>query len=448
MKKILGLSLIFMLVNTPIAIADDTEIFTGIGSVKDSNVLFILDTSGSMGDPETLTRPPYDPSTVYDNSTYSFDSNLYYLYKSFNSLDDVASNIIKNDVAASQIICNSALSAAQTTGIYSGQTKIKGNTTNNKWWGPEYYWFINWVDKNEHNNKTINSTDSSLEIDCGYTSRSSWGLSYRGYFDRLYSGNYLNYLAVEGESDTTTRMAIMKRAAIDALGSLDENINVGIMRFDTDSEGGRVIAEMQPAREHIQTLSNAINSLTANGGTPLSETMYEAGLYMTSSPAHYSARTGTGNNKSIQAAFAKNSNTQFEMPDLSNSCGVVNKIVLFTDGEPSNDNSANDQIAAQLSGLSLVHDKVAINNPCNADESGVIAEYDGKKYGHCMEEAAFALYKKYGIITDTIGGFSGAQAETTKTKLENTAFAGGGVLHLQVATTQSETPFKTPPAQH
>jgi type IV pilus assembly protein PilY1 len=429
MKKILGLSLIFMLVNTPIAIADDTEIFTGIGSVKDSNVLFILDTSGSMNDPETLTRPPYDSSTVYDNSKYSFNSNLYYLYKSFNSLDAVASNIRQNDVAESQIICSSALSAAQTTGIYSGRTIIRGNTTNNKWWGPTYDWILTWIDQNEHNNKTINSTDTSLKVDCGETS--GWGgflnaVYYEGYFARLYSGNYLNYLAVEGESDTTTRMAIMKRAAIDALGSLDENINVGIMRFDTDSEGGRVIAEMQPAREHIQTLSNAINSLTANGGTPLSETMYEAGLYMTSSPAHYSARTGTGNNKSIQAAFAKNSNTQFEMPDLSNSCGVVNKIVLFTDGEPSNDNSANDQIAAQLSGLSLVHDKVAINNPCNADESGVIAEYDGKKYGHCMEEAAFALYKKYGIITDTIGGFSGAQAETTKTKLENTAFAGGG----------------------
>jgi type IV pilus assembly protein PilY1 len=423
MKNLLGLSLIFMLVNTPIASADDTEIFTGTGSVKDSNVLFILDTSTSMNSSETLTRPPYEPSKTYDNSKYSFNSNLYYLYKSFNSLDDAASNIRQNDVAASQIICSSALSAAQTTGIYSGQTKIRGNTTNNKWWGPRY--FVGF-DGNEQNDKTINSTDTSLKVDCGETSGYAFPFPYKGYFTRLYSGNYLNYLAVEGESDITTRMAIMKRAAIDALGSLAENINVGIMRFNTNSEGGRVIAEMQPARDNIQTLTNAINSLTPNGNTPLSEAMYEAGLYMTSSTAHYSARTGTGNNKSIQAAFAEGSNTDFQMPDLSNSCGVVNKIVLFTDGEPTSDDSVNDKIAEQLTDLDLFHKDVTINNPCDADGSGVLWSQDQIKYGDCMEEAAFALYKKYGIITDTIGGFSGAQAETTKTKLENTARAGGG----------------------
>lgn len=431
MKKLFALSLIFMLANTPIAIADDIEIFTGTGSVKDSNVLFILDTSGSMNDPETLTRPPYDSSTVYDNSKYQFNSNLYYLYKPFNSLDAVASNIRQNDVAESQIICTSALSAAKNTGTYTGRTRIKGNTTNNKWWGPRYFLGI---DQNEHNDKTINSTDTSLTVDCGETS--GWAgwlppLPYTGYFARLYSGNYLNYLAVEGESDvTTTRMAIMKRAAKDAIGSLSENVNIGLMRFNTDSDGGRVIAAMQPARDNLQTLSNAIDSLTPNGGTPLSETMYEAGLYMTSQTAKYSARTGSGNNKSIPEAFAAGSNTQFKIPDLSNSCGIVNKIVLFTDGAPSEDNSANEDIENQLSGLNLAHKTVAINNPCATDDSGLPAyKTDGSFagiHGHCMEEAAFALYEKYGIITDTIGGFSGTQAVETKEKLENTAKAGGG----------------------
>ena len=426
MKTLLGLSLIFMLVNTPITSADDTEIFTGTGSVKDSNVLFILDTSGSMNDPETLTRPPYDPSKTYDNSTYSFDSNLYYLYKSFNSLDDVASNIRQNDIDASQIICSSALSAAQTTGIYSGSTVIRGSTTNNSWWGPRYGWFTG--DNNQHNDKVINSNDTSLKVKCDSLS----GFGYTRHFLRMYSGNYLNYLSVEGESatTTTTRMAIMKRAAIDALGSLADNINVGIMRFNTDSDGGRVIAEMQPARENIQTLSSSINLLTPSGGTPLLDTMYEAGRYMTSSTAKYSARTATGTNKSIPEAFASGSSTQFQMPDLSNSCGVVNKIVLFTDGAPSDDNSANEDIANQLTDLNLFHKDVTINDPCATDDSGLPAYYTNGDYygdfGHCMEEAAFALYKKYGIITDTIGGFSGTQAETTKTKLENTAKAGGG----------------------
>ena len=42
-----------------------------------------------------------------------------------------------------------------------------------------------------------------------------------------------------------------------------------------------------------------------------------------------------------------------------------------------------------------------------------------------MEEIAYALYKKHGIVTDTIGGFAGPSSETQQ-KLKNTADAGGG----------------------
>ena len=406
--------------------ADDTEIFTGTGSVKDSNVLFIMDSSGSMNFEETISRPPYDSTFKYDDSKYGFDPDLYYIYKPINSLDGAASSIIKNDLSASQITCSAALSAASSTGVYSGDTLIRGNTTGNDWWGPYYGWFSG--DNNQHNDKVIDSTDTSLQVGCGRIDK----FGYSRYFPRLFSGNYLNYLAVEGEEESTTmtRMEILRKAAKDAIGSLPDKVNIGLMRFNSDGEGGRVISAMKPARENQASTYQALDQISPNGGTPLSETMYEAGRYMTSSNAKYSARTGTGNNKSVAEAFASGSSTQFELPDTSGYCGVVNKIVLFTDGSPSEDNSANVEIESELNGLDLNHKSVAINNPCSSDDSGLQAYYtnggDAGIHGHCMEEIAYALYKKHGIVTDTIGGFAGTQASETQQKLQNTASAGGG----------------------
>ena len=51
--------------------------------------------------------------------------------------------------------------------------------------------------------------------------------------------------------------------------------------------------------------------------------------------------------KSVPDAFAAGSSTQYELPNSSGYCGVVNKIVLFTDGSPSDDNSANVEIESE-----------------------------------------------------------------------------------------------------
>ena len=149
-----------------------------------------MDSSGSMNFNETISRPPSDSTFVYDNSKYGFNPNLYYIYKPFSSLDGAAANLIKNDLSASQITCSAALTAASSTGTYSGDTLIRGNTTGNDWWGPRYGWFTG--DNNEHNDKVIDSTDTSLQVGCGRIDK----FGYSRYFPRLFSG-YLNYLAVE-----------------------------------------------------------------------------------------------------------------------------------------------------------------------------------------------------------------------------------------------------------
>ena len=52
------------------ALADDSEIFTGLAntvSAQRPNILFVIDTSGSM-DTDVVTQVPYDPATTYGGS--------------------------------------------------------------------------------------------------------------------------------------------------------------------------------------------------------------------------------------------------------------------------------------------------------------------------------------------------------------------------------------------
>src|SRR5205814_6051834 len=54
-----------VIVSSPSALADDSEIFTGgSSSGTQPNILFILDTSGSMASTVT-TQTPFNPATTY-----------------------------------------------------------------------------------------------------------------------------------------------------------------------------------------------------------------------------------------------------------------------------------------------------------------------------------------------------------------------------------------------
>jgi hypothetical protein len=70
--------LLALLITLP-AFADDTEIFrsTAASAGAQPNVLFIMDTSGSMDSLVTSPRPPYDPTQTYTGSCDS--ANIYYI---------------------------------------------------------------------------------------------------------------------------------------------------------------------------------------------------------------------------------------------------------------------------------------------------------------------------------------------------------------------------------
>lgn len=77
-----------------------------------------------------------------------------------------------------------------------------------------------------------------------------------------------------------TRLAVVRQAAIDVINSTS-NINIALMRFN-NNQGGRLSTPMMSidADGTRSVVSSVLNSYTANGYTPLTEAVYEAGAFL------------------------------------------------------------------------------------------------------------------------------------------------------------------------
>src|SRR5262245_61329921 len=109
------------------ALADDTEIFVGQQSGARPNILFILDTSGSM-DSQVSTQPPYDPATTYNGSCST--SRVYWIKNSGNAPDCSSTNQWFN---AGELACDAATQGINSAGRYLAQRAGQWDGNNNRW---------------------------------------------------------------------------------------------------------------------------------------------------------------------------------------------------------------------------------------------------------------------------------------------------------------------------
>jgi type IV pilus assembly protein PilY1 len=421
--------------------ADDTEIFTGGNNSAASNVIFLIDTSGSMDKLVQVSPPPYKNTEIYD-SKYGFIADKYYAFRPPNgglNIDNHFQVLLNNQLNADQIICNSALNSANSSGEYADKLSYSGELKTG-WLGGQYRTWEGPKDYGQNNNFDITPTSNDGQLRCGAA-----GSFFKAdqYFARLYNGNYLNYLSMNETNEDPVfmeRLEIVVAAAKDTIKSLPDNVNVSLMRFNEESnQGGRVIVSMRPAKANYELFEAALDKLDHDGATPLTESFYEAGLYMLSKEAKYGSPENN-NTKNKNGNYSTNDDevsvldslngNYYDMPVLS-ACATTQKIILFTDGQPTSDNDANSLIENDvnnlISGSKVTFKGVDIYKNCSGDSSGIL--YD-KSYNHgrCMEEFAYYLFTEYGIITDTIGGFTGASIDL-ETKLNNTATAGGGKFY-------------------
>lgn len=222
-----------------------------------------------------------------------------------------------------------------------------------------------------------------------------------------------------------SRLGVAK-AAMTQLVQNNTDIDFGLMRFNYD-QGGYVMARLGSAQS---TVIDEIDKLPAHGSTPLTESLWEAYLYITGRKVNFgyysderdlSAETANNYNKSNSRYISPFQPVAGEPERCDNSVNII----LMTDGDPSNDTGANDEIATEYfkyfdDGSGLTHlgalakvikgtDDVKIDLYSDTDE---VSEF-GRVYA--------------------IGFGSGMSSNGKKLLKDTTELGGGDYLHADTA---------------
>jgi len=329
-----------MICSAPV-MADDTEIYVGSNSGISNvppNVLFVVDTSGSM-DSAVITREPYDPNYDYSgNSGACYDNSRIYTkpdqhwYDCYN-YSVSAKNYYFN---ASALQCNAAASLA-TTGFYQDRLA--------QWRGGVW--------------KTISNSSRTAYVECkadngihGNGGSAVWASNSNGPWSTdqndsvdwsaigssqtIYAGNYMNYLKTAPIVSSSTRINVVKDVVTNVVNSV-QDINIGLMRFSRNAEGGMVVTPMGDIATNKTQFLSDLNVMTARGGTPLSESLYEAARYYQGKSVDYGDQSTDANGTLLSAPDSRtpSGGSQYKTP-IEFQC-QKNFIVLLTDGEPTSD---------------------------------------------------------------------------------------------------------------
>ncbi len=415
--------------------ADDTEIFVSNAAAAGlrPNILFIFDTSGSMNSLVTLPKAPYNPAQTYGGSCS--DQRFYFAVAaaSANQAADIPTcsgnqNNRQDGLALDANTCAAGVNSIAVAGLWTGRAAQ---------WNPSS---AGWSTLSD------NATDDSVECEADAGVHGANASSTKRYAQNgdptnrwtslqaqqigwasatvytLYSANWLNWYYAPPQQSDLSRLQTVQSVAT-SLASSTSGINLGLMRFSNASnadgtdraEGGMVTHEIADVATARGTIVNQLNSYTAGGLTPLSETLYEAGQYFAGRAVDYGVASQIDSSTpfpSVAASRLPNNPANYKSP-VSYQC-QKNYALLLTDGEPTEDNSADSKI------VNLPDFQNLVGGDC-----------DGNGPGRCLDDMAEYLNKadlspepgKQNVITYAVG-FGPDVAGTSF--LERTAARGGG----------------------
>jgi len=326
------------------AMADDTELLLINPDPSQNpkpNVMFILDTSGSMGTLES-TLEPYD-----GNKTYSGTCNTGAVYWTDIDLEPTCDVTNTKYILKSSFFCQAASNQIFNIGSYtSTMVQYRSGGKDGTSGGAATWQFL----AAGYNTQPVEcEADSGIHGDgrAGYLwaasgtnlpdpftnnpkNELSWGSSPRNVAYSFFDGNYLNWKN-QPNNIMLSRLNIIKVVTKKVLGAVN-NMNVGLMRFN-NMDGGPVILGITDLDSNRTSVFNAIDSLTAAGRTPLSETMYENALYWRGMPAYYGEKINE--HPTDPNALVSTGPEVYKQPTWQ-AC-AKNYNVLLTDGEPVDD---------------------------------------------------------------------------------------------------------------
>ncbi len=332
------------------------------------NILFILDTSGSMGT-DVVTQVNYDPTQTYGGAC---DRTQIYFVQGGGGTPPNCGGASKF-FPTTFLKCAAALSAlgvtAGASGFYSDnlvQWKRSGTTVFTYAWTPTL----------------ATNTTTNTDVDCNgdYPATRPFPTTYNGPINSaateftntpalsywasgsatrraytIYSGNYLNWYNFDSTVTLGTRESIVQAAASNLINSMS-NVNVGLMRYsdnnggsnsDGGAAGGMVVYPVSPVEANRANLITTINSYQPDGWTPLSETLSEAYRYYSGGNVLYGNNSKDSNGNALLSVPGSRvggaaNGAQYQSP-IQFSC-QKNFIVYLTDGLPTQDNQADTYI--------------------------------------------------------------------------------------------------------
>ena len=414
-----------LLTGAPLALADDTEVYVS-NSTEGSqpNILFIVDTSGSMSTQVTIPAV-YDPATTYPGSCSA--SRIYWTTGS-----TPPSCSTDQWVPTSQSYCKAALAPLASSGRFTDQAAMWRRD-----WG--FFGERSWSDQRW---QSLQSGANSHALECEDDSGKHGSADGVWYADKdarngsnkwnsaaakkygystaynFWSANYLNWWTATGGSGTitVTRLWIVQDVAKKLVDRLN-GVNIGLMRFDSSSsnsgyEGGPVTLPIADIGTSRDTFKTTISGYTPSGNTPLEETFWEAYLYFTGQAVKFGL-----NSSPVSVAGSKNpSDTSKYKSPIVEAC-QKNYIVYLTDGEPTEDITAHPLIYNLLG--SRPKGNCTTSTSTSSSNQGIcLDELAG--YMNDYLDAAPNLSGIQNIITYTVGFFS------NQTLLDDTAVKGGG----------------------
>ncbi|MES1992292.1 MAG: PilC/PilY family type IV pilus protein [Pseudomonadota bacterium] len=422
----LGAGLLSLLSGAPLALADDTEVYvSGGGGTNSANIMFIIDTSGSMS--TTVTIPAvYDPGT-----TYSGSCNAARLYWSAGTTPPSCSTT--QWTPTTQNFCDASVAPLSSGGRFTDQVAMwRGN------WSTGFFGFGAGESSTGKRWQTLQAQLNNHAIECQDDAGVHGSTAGTWYADKtardsapkwtataanqyayttvytLYTANYLNWYAQTNSGTTmnVTRLWMVQDVTKKLVDRLN-GVNIGLMRFDASSgsggyQGGGVMQPVGDITTNRAAFKTALASYTAAGNTPLEETYYEAYLYMTGGTILYG---NTASPPSVASSKDSSNTAKYKSP-ITDSC-QKNYIVYLTDGDPTEDTSAHTPIYNLLG----THPKG--NCTATSTTDGIcIDELAG--YMNDYLDAAPSLSGNQNIITYTVGFFSDTSL------LSDMAVKGGG----------------------
>ncbi|MBW2089693.1 MAG: hypothetical protein JRI37_12055 [Deltaproteobacteria bacterium] len=352
------------LIVSPRLWADDTDIYGAASISIAPNILIIFDTSGSMS---TVDVPGeyYDPNTTYSGS---YTTNAVYEY---DCGWGCSWELFANDI--NDLNCPAVKTALQTYG-YANDAEIK---------------------------------DSDSNYVCGGSGKD------------LRLGNFRNY-DESGTGTPSSRISVAKEVIKQIINDTDD-VRFGLMRFNNnagDDQGGYIV---EPCGTDKADLINAVDNFTANGYTPLAETLAEAGLYLAGKDSWYN---GSGGSYDSTCDSSGSGCLKYTSP-MQYRC-QKNYIILMTDGASTQDRDS------KLTATGAYIDNGTIGDYDNDGNDPGSYSSDGSDY---LDDVAGYLYEndlnlslgspgdsfeKQNVITYTIG------FQTQQQLLQDAALNGGG----------------------